>query len=86
MLSLDALTVSGSSSVEHRDRFLARVDKALKPFIADKGYDWEYSVEETSRDLWKVQGLVPPMPGSEAEQEWVKLNKPVPFEKAKGNL
>lgn len=68
------------------DRFLARVDKALKPFIEDKGYDWEYSVEETSRDLWKVQGLVPPMPGSEAENEWIRENKPIKFEKKRGGL
>lgn len=69
-----------------RDKFLARVDQVLKPFIADKGYDWEYSVEETSRDFWKMNGLVPPMPSSEAEKEWVKENRAVPFERAKGGL
>ncbi|OAL48541.1 hypothetical protein IQ07DRAFT_77967 [Pyrenochaeta sp. DS3sAY3a] len=69
-----------------RDRFLERVDKALKPFIEDAGYDWEYSVEETSRDLWKVQGLVPPMPRSEAEKEWLRLNEAVPYERAKGGF
>ncbi|CAI6338243.1 unnamed protein product [Periconia digitata] len=60
-----------------RDRFLTRVDDALKPHIEDKGYDWEYSVLETSRDLWKVQGLVPPMPGTEEEGIWRKENKAV---------
>ncbi|KAF2256211.1 hypothetical protein BU26DRAFT_472266 [Trematosphaeria pertusa] len=69
-----------------RDRFLGSVDAALKPFIEDKGYDWEYSLEETNRDLWKVQGLVPPMPGSEAEGEWVRGNRAVPFEREKGGL
>ncbi|KAH7357630.1 putative oxalocrotonate tautomerase [Pyrenochaeta sp. MPI-SDFR-AT-0127] len=69
-----------------RDRFLGRVDAALKPFIDDAGYDWEYSVEETSRDLWKIQGLVPPMPGSEAELEWVSANEALPFEREKGGL
>lgn len=63
-----------------------KVDEVLKPHVEDKGYDWEYSIEETSRDLWKVQGLVPPMPGSEAELLWVKENKATPFERAKGNL
>jgi hypothetical protein len=47
-----------------RDNFLAAVDRVLKPHIADQGYDWEYSVYETRRDLWKVQGMVPPMPNS----------------------
>jgi phenylpyruvate tautomerase PptA (4-oxalocrotonate tautomerase family) len=71
---------------EIRDRFLGRIDRALKPFIEDAGYDWEYSVYETRRDLWKIQGLVPPMPGSEAELEWVRMNEAVPFEKEKGGL
>lgn len=69
-----------------RDRFLGRVDAALKPFIEDAGYDWEYSVIETDRGLWKVQGLVPPMPKSEAEVEWTKLNRAVGFEREKGGL
>ncbi|KAF2642258.1 hypothetical protein P280DRAFT_422757 [Massarina eburnea CBS 473.64] len=70
----------------HRDNFLARVDTALKPHIEDKGYDWEYSVLETSRDLWKINGIVPPMPVTEAEGLWKKRNKAVPFEREKGGL
>ncbi|KAF2801204.1 hypothetical protein K505DRAFT_227175 [Melanomma pulvis-pyrius CBS 109.77] len=68
------------------DRFLERVDEALRPFIADKGYEWEYSVEETSRDLWKINGLVPPMPGSEAEKVWARENRSSVFDKAQGGL
>ncbi|KAL5378724.1 hypothetical protein DPSP01_008948 [Paraphaeosphaeria sporulosa] len=71
---------------EVRDRFLKTLDTTLKPFVADKGYDWEYSLEETRRDLWKVQGLVPPMPGSDAELEWVRENRAIEFEPARGNL
>jgi hypothetical protein len=44
----------------HRDRFLHRVDEALRPFILDQGWDLEYSVIETRRDLWKINGMVPP--------------------------
>lgn len=77
---------SSSPNETVRDGFLKKVDEVLKPHIEEKGYDWEYSIEETSRDLWKVQGLVPPMPGSEAELLWVKENKATPFERAKGNL
>jgi hypothetical protein len=62
------------------------VDQVLKPFIADVGYDWEYSITESSRDLWKVNGLVPPMPGTKVEKEWVRLNEPVGFEKSEGGL
>jgi hypothetical protein len=62
------------------------VDAALKPFIADQGFDWEYSVEEADRELWKISGMVPPMPGTEAEKEWVRRNVAVPFEAEKGGL
>jgi len=68
------------------DAFLARVDAALKPHIADQGFDWEYSVQESSRDLWKINGLVPPLPGSEAEKEWCEKNQAEEFEAEKGGL
>ncbi|KAF2736387.1 hypothetical protein EJ04DRAFT_575360 [Polyplosphaeria fusca] len=73
-------------SKEVGDRFLGMVDEALKPHIEDKGYDWEYSVEETSRDLWKINGLVPPMPGSVAERRWVEENVVSEFERGEGGL
>ncbi|KAI4913398.1 uncharacterized protein J4E92_009747 [Alternaria infectoria] len=74
------------TSIEHKHRFMDAVDKALKPFIADKGYDWEYSCEDVDRDLWKVNGMVPPMPGTEAEKEWAEKNVAVPFGAEKGGL
>lgn len=63
-----------------RDRFLTAIDAALKPHISDKGYDWEYSVIETRRDLWKIQGFVPPATGSEAEEVWRARNQAVEYE------
>jgi hypothetical protein len=62
------------------------VDKLLKPFIADMGYDWEYTIIEGKRELWKVKGMVPPDSGLKAENEWRRLNEAVPFERKKGNL
>jgi len=73
-------------NVQSRDAFLGKVDEALKPFIEDMGYDWEYSVDETDRNLWKIQGLVPPMPRSEAEREWASGNRPVPYDPVQGGL
>lgn len=64
---------------ERRERFLTLVDEALKPYIEDMGYDWEYNVVETPRELWKIQGLAPPATGSEGEAEWVKQNRAVPL-------
>ncbi|EKG14337.1 hypothetical protein MPH_08517 [Macrophomina phaseolina MS6] len=62
-----------------KSRFCSRVDHVLKPHIADKGYDWEYHGLETDRELWRIQGLVPPDRDTEAEKLWVKENKPVPY-------
>jgi hypothetical protein len=36
------------------------VDDAMKPHIADKGYEWEYHISENDRRLWKINGLIPP--------------------------
>ncbi|OGE46985.1 hypothetical protein PENARI_c080G01159 [Penicillium arizonense] len=36
------------------------IENALKPHIADRGYDWEFHVDETERRLWRVNGIVPP--------------------------
>lgn len=36
------------------------IDRLIKPYIEDKGYDWEYHIEETERLLWKINGLAPP--------------------------
>ena len=42
-----------------------------------KGMDWEYWVQGASRDLWKIDGIVPPPTGSEMEMQWKELSRPV---------
>ena len=64
------------TSDEQKKRFLAWVDSILTPVFEPKGVDWEYFVTETPRDLWKINGLIPPSPGSELEKKWVELNRP----------
>jgi hypothetical protein len=58
------------------------IENALRPHIADKGYDWEFHVDETERRLWMVNGMIPPPFGSEAEKVWAKENRPVVWEGA----
>jgi phenylpyruvate tautomerase PptA (4-oxalocrotonate tautomerase family) len=60
-----------------KKKFLDKVDSILTPRLGEKGADWEYFIQETPRDLWRVNGMVPPAPGSEFEKEWLRLNKPV---------
>ncbi|MFD6415354.1 tautomerase family protein [Streptomyces sp. NPDC060194] len=38
------------------------------------GLQWEFHVDETSADLWMINGLVPPPGGSEAERRWAQDN------------
>jgi hypothetical protein len=55
------------------------VDNAMKPHIADKGYDSEYHISENDRRLWKINGLIPPPWKSEEEKLWIKANKALPW-------
>ncbi|KAJ5086144.1 hypothetical protein N7532_010915 [Penicillium argentinense] len=64
---------------EAKQRFLSRVDSILNPILEPKGMDWEYFIAETSRDLWKVNGMVPPPSGSAEEKEWARANCAVKF-------
>jgi len=64
-------------SSEYKAKFTDHVDKALEKWIRDYGYDWEYHIDETDRELWKMQGFAPPHTNTEAEGLWRKENRPV---------
>lgn len=38
------------------------------------GLHWEVHVDETSEELWLINGLVPPPGGSDAEKSWATAN------------
>ncbi|OZJ04815.1 hypothetical protein BZG36_02358 [Bifiguratus adelaidae] len=56
------------------------LEACFAPFIKERGLDWEFHIEEVERDLWIINGMVAPMPGTEAEKMWIDLNKAVPYE------
>ncbi|KAG2004001.1 hypothetical protein GB937_009238 [Aspergillus fischeri] len=58
------------TSDEQRQGFLKHIDAVMTPMFEPKGIDWEYFVTEAPRDLWKINGLVPPAAGSEEEKVW----------------
>lgn len=59
----------------------SQLDEALKPYIADKGYDWEYhNMVESPKEYGKVNGIYLPPIGGEVEQRWAKENRPSPYE------
>ncbi|KAJ5453724.1 uncharacterized protein N7458_004680 [Penicillium daleae] len=82
-ISVDHIAVHSNNDTGMHARITARVDAALKPHLADKGYDWEYHIDETARGLWKINGLVPPPYKSEAEQLWASANKASVWEKGR---
>jgi phenylpyruvate tautomerase PptA (4-oxalocrotonate tautomerase family) len=65
---------------ELRQSWLARARDSVEPTFAALGISWELHVDETTRDLWLIQGLVPPMPNTEHENKWKADNKPSPYE------
>jgi phenylpyruvate tautomerase PptA (4-oxalocrotonate tautomerase family) len=60
-------------------KYFALVDKALKPYIADRGYECEFHIEPAPHETWKIDGIEPPPPDSEAEKRWAKDNKSSPY-------
>ena len=57
------------------------VDAVLKKHCGEKGYNYEFHIDETERRLWKINGIFPPAFGSEEEKIWVKENRAVDFGK-----
>ncbi|VUC23544.1 unnamed protein product [Clonostachys rosea] len=66
--------------------FSDRINKTLTPYIAEKGYDWEITVSDTSRDFWRMNGIAPPPWKSEVEKLWVREGRPVEWDKRQPSL
>lgn len=64
---------------EARTRWMGFVIKTLTPFIGDRGFDWEFHIDETSFELWSINGMRPPLPDTEDEKRWRAENRPSPL-------
>jgi Putative oxalocrotonate tautomerase enzyme len=64
---------------EEQQHFLSIVNDVIPPFVRDKGFDWEFQIDETPIELWSVQGFVPPPAPSAALQRWARENRPTPY-------
>ncbi|MCJ1381498.1 hypothetical protein MMC17_004609 [Xylographa soralifera] len=68
-----------------RVRLCDMIDMILKPHIAARSdLEWEYSVYETPRDLWKTNGIIAPDTGSKEMKIWQLEDKPLAW--ANGEL
>lgn len=65
-------------SVERSRRFIDAVNEFIAPWVKERGFDWEFHIDETPFDLWSVQGFYPPREGTEDEKRWIAENKPSP--------
>jgi phenylpyruvate tautomerase PptA (4-oxalocrotonate tautomerase family) len=59
-------------------KFLAKAENAIAPFVKDRGYNWEFHIDETPFDLWIIQGMRPPRADTEDEKRWLAENRPSP--------
>ncbi len=58
--------------------WLERINETIAPFVKERGFDWEFHIDETPFDLWSVQGYQPPPPDSEDEKRWARESRPSP--------
>lgn len=59
-------------------RFVDAVNDTLAPFVKERGYDWEFHIDETPFGLWSIQGHFPPTQGSADEARWMSENQASP--------
>jgi phenylpyruvate tautomerase PptA (4-oxalocrotonate tautomerase family) len=58
-----------------REWWVRTIDEFIAPYVKERGFDWEVSIDETPFDLWSLQGELPPPFESVAEKRWVEENK-----------
>src|SRR5256885_4491197 len=65
---------------ESRRRNAQWIKGMLQPYLERKaGLHWEFHVDETSDDLWMINGIAPPPAGSAAEKHWAQTNSASPY-------
>lgn len=62
-----------------REWWMRTIEELVAPWVRDRGFDREFSIDELPVDLWSVQGEIPPPFESVAEKRWVAENKASPF-------
>jgi len=75
-IAIDHIAVHQNGDPNQYARVAGVIEAKLGPHIAEKGYDWEFHVDETERGLWHINGFAPPPFRSAAEAVWAKDNIP----------
>ncbi|KAE9569102.1 hypothetical protein CGCF415_v010534 [Colletotrichum fructicola] len=82
-ITVDHIAVTLPNNDESYKRSTDGLHQILKPHIEDKGYDWEFHINETERRLWMINGMYPPQWKSEGEKLWFEENRPVALDPSK---
>ncbi|OBK16505.1 tautomerase family protein [Mycobacterium asiaticum] len=73
-IAIDHIARSSADKAD-RQRITRWIGRLLTPVVeAHPELHWEFHVDETSEDLWMINGLVPPPGGSDAEKAWAQAN------------
>ena len=62
-----------------REWWVHQLDAVIKPWVGDRGFDWEFTITEPPADLWSLQGFVPPPFESRGEKRWIAANAASPY-------
>ncbi|MGJ0118707.1 tautomerase family protein [Williamsia sp. MIQD14] len=62
-----------------RRRTAGWVGDVLSPYLDRDEIHWEFHIDETSEELWMINGLVPPPARSEAEKAWAVNGRAAPY-------
>ena len=63
-----------------RRRVTAQISRLLTPLMEQYPHiHWEFHIDETSEELWMINGLVPPPAGSDTEKAWAAANATSPY-------
>ncbi|MEW1819245.1 tautomerase family protein [Arthrobacter sp. NPDC080031] len=58
-----------------REFWVHHIDSVIKPWVQDRNFDWEFTIDEPPADLWSLQGFIPPPFESVGEARWIEENK-----------
>jgi phenylpyruvate tautomerase PptA (4-oxalocrotonate tautomerase family) len=62
-----------------KEWWMRHVQRAVAPYVSERGYDSEIQIDEPGRDMWNINGLAPPPFGSVGELRWIKDNHVSPY-------
>lgn len=74
-ISIDHIARHSPDS-DGRKRIAGWVRSMVAPFLErHPDVQWEFHIDDTSEEMWMINGIVPPPAASEAEKAWVAENR-----------